>query len=629
MLVANAYHRPVLLLGTITADSKEWIPSGSTILLASGTIINSTLTNAVDPHGGTGHWGPFYADDTDLGARTHATTLAAASRPGFPALVLTSGTGYTAGAEIIVDDAGQREGAYTVASVAAAWQAGYAYAAYNLVTNDTGKVYACIVAGTSAGAGGPTGTSAQIQDNTAWWTYLGTGAGIKLDRATIKTFANGSATGVSAGFPKDISIIADKGAILQGTGPRGIQIAYGQNCLVRGLHIKSSFDAAAGSFDWGGFGNTWQDMAVEYVANNGGWGLALEDNENGAFVRCNVKGFQVGIHFEGAVNSVADNCNVEGSTQAGYSANEDAGDTTEGPRNITFTACTATRCGVGSYGGFAFGIGANSPGSGIRLIGCTASYNYVGLYSYLSGIEIVGGLFEKSQQQAMFFAANTTGHVLTSVRTTGNNTQVAAGTLTATTIYLGSNAELRATDLTASEVVPVFSLQSETGVTLTLDNLRINSTYSGGNYYGINVVATGSKIRVNGYSFNSAGVGGVYPIVATAAATIWLNGLRSTGSALTGATHGAAGVVFAYGPDMSEVTTHGSGQTYNFGTVVAAGTGNAQTVPASCAAGGRPPTFTRTVTGGSVFNPPIVVMGAGSFTAQFSATDTSTYAWRL
>jgi hypothetical protein len=52
------------------------------------------------------------------------------------------------------------------------WQAGHAYIIGDKVLNDTGKTYQCITAGTSAGSGGPTGTSANITDNTAHWKYV-------------------------------------------------------------------------------------------------------------------------------------------------------------------------------------------------------------------------------------------------------------------------------------------------------------------------------------------------------------------------------------------------------------------------------------------------------------------------
>jgi hypothetical protein len=54
----------------------------------------------------------------------------------------------------------------------AAWQATHAYVVGDRSTNDTGKMYEVITAGTSAGAGGPTGTSADITDGTVHWKYV-------------------------------------------------------------------------------------------------------------------------------------------------------------------------------------------------------------------------------------------------------------------------------------------------------------------------------------------------------------------------------------------------------------------------------------------------------------------------
>lgn len=55
-----------------------------------------------------------------------------------------------------------------------AWGAGTGYAVGDRVANAS-RSYVCITAGTSAGAGGPTTTSADITDNTAHWRYVGEG----------------------------------------------------------------------------------------------------------------------------------------------------------------------------------------------------------------------------------------------------------------------------------------------------------------------------------------------------------------------------------------------------------------------------------------------------------------------
>ncbi len=53
-----------------------------------------------------------------------------------------------------------------------AWVALTVYASGDYVLNDSGKTYRCDTNGTSAGAGGPTGTSANIVDGTTRWDYV-------------------------------------------------------------------------------------------------------------------------------------------------------------------------------------------------------------------------------------------------------------------------------------------------------------------------------------------------------------------------------------------------------------------------------------------------------------------------
>ena len=57
------------------------------------------------------------------------------------------------------------------------WQASKAYVVGDIVTNDSGKVYTCDTAGTSASSGnGPTGTGANITDGSARWDYTSAGS---------------------------------------------------------------------------------------------------------------------------------------------------------------------------------------------------------------------------------------------------------------------------------------------------------------------------------------------------------------------------------------------------------------------------------------------------------------------
>ena len=74
-----------------------------------------------------------------------------------------------------------------------AWQANTAYAINDQVTNDSGKVYTCDQAGTSAGSGGPTGTGADITDNGARWdhtTVVAATATVEVYQGTASTLAS-------------------------------------------------------------------------------------------------------------------------------------------------------------------------------------------------------------------------------------------------------------------------------------------------------------------------------------------------------------------------------------------------------------------------------------------------------
>ena len=64
--------------------------------------------------------------------------------------------------------------ACTITLDAPNWAASTAYVVGDKVKNDSGKIYTCDTAGTSAGSGGPTGTGSDIADNNARWDYTTT-----------------------------------------------------------------------------------------------------------------------------------------------------------------------------------------------------------------------------------------------------------------------------------------------------------------------------------------------------------------------------------------------------------------------------------------------------------------------
>jgi hypothetical protein len=82
------------------------------------------------------------------------------------------------------------------ADAVGAWAGSTAYTVGQRVVNDTGKLYECITAGTSAASGGPTGTSQDITDGTAHWKYVqaqATGATAAIAKGAV--FGSAAAAG--------------------------------------------------------------------------------------------------------------------------------------------------------------------------------------------------------------------------------------------------------------------------------------------------------------------------------------------------------------------------------------------------------------------------------------------------
>jgi hypothetical protein len=90
-----------------------------------------------------------------------------------------------------------------------AWLAAHAYLAGDRVTNAS-RMYVCIIAGTSAGSGGPTTTGTAIVDNTATWRFLGAGTG-NIDVVMVSIAKDAIVAGAY-----DLSVIATPVGGLQG-----------------------------------------------------------------------------------------------------------------------------------------------------------------------------------------------------------------------------------------------------------------------------------------------------------------------------------------------------------------------------------------------------------------------------
>lgn len=99
---------------------------------------------------------------------------------------LRADPGYFAGKTVTIQFDAKASSAHTIAPIAylsmgnAAWAANTAYYVGDVVLADAGngefsgnRVYVCTTAGTSAGSGGPTGTTSSIADNTVVWDYVG------------------------------------------------------------------------------------------------------------------------------------------------------------------------------------------------------------------------------------------------------------------------------------------------------------------------------------------------------------------------------------------------------------------------------------------------------------------------
>ncbi len=108
-----------------------------------------------------------------------------------------------------------------------AWRASTSYAVGDIVHNDSGKYYKCDRAGTSHSSGGPTGTSADIEDDgaapDARWDYIGQAGDIVLTNTTDGGTLNGIVGGVT------IDVSEGDTATLLFNGYQWLLISHGNN----------------------------------------------------------------------------------------------------------------------------------------------------------------------------------------------------------------------------------------------------------------------------------------------------------------------------------------------------------------------------------------------------------------
>jgi uncharacterized phage protein gp47/JayE len=96
----------------------------------------------------------------------------------------TNGTAIPISTVLVRSDAATFEvdAEVTIATLTA-WAGATAYTVGQLRRNG-GIIYQCITAGTSAGSGGPTGTDADITDNTVHWSHIATGTAAVIGAVT-------------------------------------------------------------------------------------------------------------------------------------------------------------------------------------------------------------------------------------------------------------------------------------------------------------------------------------------------------------------------------------------------------------------------------------------------------------
>ncbi len=153
---------------------------------------------------------------------TGVTRLPATFSTGFEVLVGTNGTVVPAGTQFGVSGAvGSVYATNATATIAtlSIWANTTAYAQGALVQHDTGKVYSCTTAGTSAGSGGPTGTGTTITDGSVVWFYVAAGT------AAVQVPITATTLGPVGGADNTITVInTPVGGLVSVNNPMGVTV---------------------------------------------------------------------------------------------------------------------------------------------------------------------------------------------------------------------------------------------------------------------------------------------------------------------------------------------------------------------------------------------------------------------
>lgn len=140
-----------------------------------------------------------FVDGPYLDENTTATTLTmSAAGAGVRTVTASAATGINKDQGFLTTDVGRL---VRIGQRVTPWNGGAAYAVGDIVGGQgVSRVYQCISAGTSASAGGPTGTTDAIADGSVTWKYIGEG-GIWWTYGLITNW--NSATSVDVDFERD------------------------------------------------------------------------------------------------------------------------------------------------------------------------------------------------------------------------------------------------------------------------------------------------------------------------------------------------------------------------------------------------------------------------------------------
>lgn len=135
-----------------------------------------------------------FVDGPYLDENIETTTLTPSAASGAILVTASAVTGINKGAGFKTEDIGRM---IRIGYRVTPWAASTAYVVGNVVLGQTtSRVYQCIVAGTTASAGGPTGTGDAIADGTVTWKYIGEG-GIFWGYGTITGWNSTTQVGVA------------------------------------------------------------------------------------------------------------------------------------------------------------------------------------------------------------------------------------------------------------------------------------------------------------------------------------------------------------------------------------------------------------------------------------------------